>query len=81
MIESLIIGAILNIWSIKNVDFFYHKAKAEKNMECKWERIEARPPQAPAITLFNRVIYKQVCFNKAPIEPMPNPLIVRNEVE
>ena len=55
MIESLLIGALLNIWTIKNIDFFHAKAKAEKTMNCHWVNIEARPPQAPAITIFNKV--------------------------
>ena len=64
MLESLILGAILNVWTVKNIDFFHVKAHAEKTMDCKWERIESRPPENPAITLFGRIYYKQMCVKK-----------------
>jgi len=64
MLESLILGAILNIWTVKNIDFFYAKAHAEKTMDCQWVNIEARPPKGPAITVFGEVYFKQICVKK-----------------
>tara|TARA_R110000796_G_scaffold146832_8_gene263541 strand:- start:217 stop:417 length:201 start_codon:yes stop_codon:yes gene_type:complete len=61
MLESLILGAILNIWTVQNIDFFHAKAHAEKTMNCEWVNIEARPPQDPAITVFGKVYFKQKC--------------------
>ena len=65
-VETLIIGIVLNLYTLDNIDFFYQRANNNKNMTCVWEYVGKKKPelQNPSLTILGNVYYKQKCVTK-----------------
>ena len=65
-VETLIIGIVLNLYTLDNIDFFYQRANNNKNMTCVWEYVGKKKPDPhnPSITFLGNVYYKQKCVRK-----------------
>ena len=65
-VETLIIGIVLNLYTLDNIDFFYQRANNNKNMTCVWEYVGKKKPgpQNPSLTFLGNVYYKQKCVTK-----------------
>ena len=60
-IETVIVGFIINLYTLDNIDFFHQRANNNKTMTCVWEYVGKKKPDPhnPSITLLGNVYYKQ----------------------
>ena len=65
-VETLMIGIVLDLYTLDNIDFFYQRANNNKNMTCVWEYVGKKKPepQNPSLTFLGNVYYKQKCVTK-----------------
>ena len=65
-VETLIIGIVLNLYTLDNIDFFHQRANNNKTMTCVWEYVGKKKPDPhnPSITFLGNVYYKQKCVRK-----------------
>ena len=65
-IETVIIGFIINLYTLDNIDFFHQRANNNKTMTCVWEYVGKKKPDPhnPSITFLGNVYYKQKCVRK-----------------
>ena len=65
-IETVIVGFIINLYTLDNIDFFHQRANNNKTMTCVWEYVGKKKPDPhnPSITLLGNGYYKQKCVRK-----------------
>ena len=64
--ETLIVGLVVNMWTLANIDFFAQRSENERMYNCEWVDVgwQKTNPKNPSINIFGYVKYLHVCEEK-----------------
>lgn len=64
--ETLIVGLVVNMWTIANADFFTKRSENERMYNCEWIDVgwQKTNPKNPSINILGYVKYYHVCEEK-----------------
>ena len=64
--ETLIVGLVVNMWTIANADFFTKRSENERMYNCEWIDVgwQKTTPKNPSINILGYVKYYHVCEEK-----------------
>ena len=66
IMETLILGLVINIYTWSNADFFVQRKNNEREYTCVWvdKGWSEADTITPAVTIFGYTKYKQQCVSK-----------------
>tara|TARA_R100000458_G_C8181439_1_gene178337 strand:+ start:376 stop:573 length:198 start_codon:yes stop_codon:yes gene_type:complete len=64
--ETLIVGLVVNMWTLANIDFFAQRSENERMYNCEWVDVgwQKTNPENPSINILGYVKYLHVCEEK-----------------